>query len=138
MPASSSSPRTVAAPGCECGNQEGPNEPHHIPRLHLRPQGKRLDAPGADMTQDQLDEHLHQTLMADRDGVEVSRVWLLADDATADALPPAIVAEAVRLILAGQGLLIAARRPEVEVDVREGLVRALDLFTAPPEMGERA
>ena len=102
------------------------------------PEGKRLDRPGPDMTQEQLNDHLHQTLLANRDDVEVSRVWLLADDATADALPSVIVAEAVRLILAGQGLLIAARRPEAEVDVREGLVRALDLFTALPEAGGRA
>ena len=109
-----------------------------FPGAIYNPDGKRLDRPGPAMTQDELNEHLHQTLLADRDDVEVSRVWLLADDAAAAAVPTAIVAEAVRLILAGQGLLIAARRPEVEMDVREGLVRALNLFTAPPETGGKA
>jgi len=102
------------------------------------PQGKRLDCLGPDMTQEQLDEHLHQTLLADRDGAGVFRVWLLADDATADAIPSDIVAEAVRLMLAGQGFLIAARLPEVEVDVRERLLRAMDLFVAPPGASEES
>ena len=114
------------------------SDPTTFPGCIYDPQGKRLDRPGPDMTQDQLNEHEHQTLLADRDGVEVARVWLLDDDADTAALPPVIVAEAVRLILAGQGLLIAARRPEAEVDVREGLLLALDLFTAPQEAGSHA
>ena len=58
---------------------------------------------------------------------------MLADDATPDAIAPAIMGEAVQLILAGKGVLILAQRPEPEVDVREGLLQALDLYTAPQE-----
>ena len=38
--------------------------------------------------------------------------------------------EAVKLVLAGKGILILAQRLEPEVDVRTGLLQALDLFTA--------
>ena len=40
---------------------------------------------------------------------------------------------AVRLVLAGKGILILARRPEPEVDVRTGLLHAPDLAAAPRE-----
>ncbi len=46
--------------------------------------------------------------------------------------------EAVQLVLGGKGILILARRREPEVDVRTGLLHALDLFTALPEAGGRA
>jgi hypothetical protein len=132
-----SSLKTAAAPECECARQEAQNEQlraDHIPWLHLRP---ARQTPGLSRSrQEQLDEHLHQTLLADRDGAGVFRVWLLADDATAAGIPSDIVAEAVRLMLAGQGFLIAARRPEVEVDVRERLLRAMDLFVAAPGASE--
>jgi len=114
-----------------------PADPTRFPGCIYDPQGKRLDCPGPDMTQEQLDEHLHQTLLADRDGAGVSRVWLLADDASADALPAGVVAEAVRLMLSGEGFLIAARRPEVEVAVRERLLQAMDAFVALPDTPDK-
>lgn len=114
-----------------------PSEPTRFPGCIYDPQGKRLDCPGPDMTQAQLDEHLHQTLLADRDGAGVCRVWLLADDANADALPAGIVAEAIRLMLSGQGFLIAARRPEVEAAVRERLLQVMDAFVALPDTSDK-
>lgn len=56
-------------------------------------------------------------------------MWLLANDATPRAVPSCIKAEAVRLVLAARGVLILARRPEVEADMRDGLLRALNLAT---------
>lgn len=46
--------------------------------------------------------------------------------------------EAVKLILTGKGVLILAQRPEPEVDVRTGLLQALDLFTATQDVAGRA
>ena len=42
------------------------------------------------------------------------------------------------LVLAGKGVLILARHPAPEADVRMGLLQALDLFTASAEEGGRA
>ncbi len=68
----------------------------------------------------------------------MARVWLLADDATPDAIPPILMIKAVKLVLAGKGVLILARRPEPEVDVRTGLLQALDLFTATQDVAGHA
>lgn len=111
-------------------DQMNQSHPTLFPGCIYDPDGKRLDRNGPDMTQEQLDDHLHQTLLAAGEGAEVSRVWLLADDAQAITVPPAIMAEAIRTMLAGQGILIAARTPEAELDVRLGLLRALDLVVA--------
>jgi len=68
----------------------------------------------------------------------VARVWLLANDATPGAIASALIIEAVRLVLAGKGVLILAQRPEPEVDVRDGLLQALDLFTIPRDGARHA
>ena len=47
------------------------------------------------------------------------------------------MAEAVRLVMAGKGILILARRPKPEVDVRTGLLHALDVATAPMQQAGR-
>lgn len=73
-------------------------------------------------------------MVTDRSLAPVARVWLLANDATPDAIPPVLMIEAVRLVLAGKGVLILAQRPEPEVDVHEGLLHALDLATAPHDL----
>ena len=93
-------------------------------------QGTSLDPTIPDLVQDQLDTYPHRSLVTDRNRAPIVRVWLLADDATPDAIPPVLMIEAVRLVLAGKGVLILAQRPEPEVDVRTGLLQALDLFTA--------
>ncbi len=59
----------------------------------------------------------------------VARVWLLAADATPTAITSPVLDEAVQLVAAGMGVLIQAQRPEPELDVREGLLQALRLFT---------
>lgn len=86
-----------------------------------------------DLLQEQLDSYPHRSMVTDRDLAPVARVWLLAYDATPDAIPHVLMIEAVRLVLAGKGVLILAQRPEPEVDVRTGLLQALDLATAPHE-----
>lgn len=100
--------------------------------------GRSLDPGIRDLIQDEIDAYPHRSLVTDRDRAPVARVWVLADDATPAAVPSVIMAEAVRLVLGGKGVLILARRPEAEVDVRTGLLHALDLFTAPPEELGRA
>ena len=91
-----------------------------------------------DLLQEQLDGYPHRSMAADRDAAPVARVWLLADDATPDAIPSVLMIEAVRLVLAGKGVLMLAQRPEPEVDVRDGLLQALDLFTIPRDGARHA
>ncbi len=94
-------------------------------------QGKSLDPTIPDLLQEQLDGYPHRSMVKDRNLAPVVRMWLLANDATPDAIPPVLMTDAVKLVLAGKGVLILAQRPEPGVDVREGLLHALDLFTAP-------
>ena len=100
--------------------------------------GKSLDPTIPDLLQEQLDGYPHRSMVTDRDLAPVARVWLLANDATPDAIPPVLMIEAVRLVLAGKGILILAQRPEPEVDVRTALLHALDLATAPHEAAGHA
>ena len=93
-------------------------------------QGKSLDPTVPDLVQEQFDTCPYRSLVAEHDRAPVARVWLLANDATANTIPPILMIEAVKLVLAGKGVLILAQRPEPEVDVRTGLLQALDLFTA--------
>ena len=101
--------------------------------------GKSLDPTIPDLLQEQLDAYPHRSMVTtDRDLAPVVRVWLLADDAMPAAIPPILMAEAVRLVLDGGGVLILARRREPEIDVRTALLHALDLFTAPQDAAGHA
>ena len=100
--------------------------------------GRSLDPTVPDLTQDQIDACPHRSMVSARDLAPVARVWLLADDATPDAIPPVLMIEAVKLVLAGKGVLILAQRPEPEVDVRTGLLQGLDLFTATQDVAGHA
>ena len=101
-------------------------------------QGRSLDPTVSDLTREQIDACPHSSLVTMRTLAPVARVWLLANDATPDAIPPILTIEAVKLVLAGKGVLILAQRPEPEVDVRTGLLQALDLFTATQDVAGRA
>ena len=92
--------------------------------------GASLDPTMPDLTRGQIDACPHSSMVTRRAYAPIARVWLLTNDATPDAIPPVLMIEAVRLVLAGKGVLILAQRPEPEVDVREGLLQALDLFAA--------
>ncbi len=62
------------------------------------------------MTPDQLkiDACPHRSMVTTGDLAPVARVWLLADDATPAAIPSPVLDEAVKLVLAGKGILILA------------------------------
>ncbi len=96
--------------------------------------GNALSPLASLLTQDQIDACPHRSMVTTADLAPVARVWLLANDATPDAIPPVLMIEAVRLVLAGMGVLILAQRPKPEVDVREGVLHALDLFTIPRDV----
>ena len=100
--------------------------------------GKSLDLTMPDLLQEQIDGCPHRFLVSTRNSAPVARVWLLANDATPDAIPPVLMIEAVKLVLAGKGVLILAQRPEPEVDVRTALLQALDLFTIPQDAAGHA
>lgn len=68
------------------------------------------------LTREQIDACPHSSMVTRRAYVFVARVWLLANDATPDAIPTVLMIEAIKL--------------EPEVEVRTGLLQALDLFTA--------
>ncbi len=108
-----------------------------FPGSMFNAEGVSLDATIPDLTQDKLDEYPHRSMVA-RDGVApVAQVWLLADDATFTAVNPVIAAEAVDLVLAGQAIVILSRRLEPAVDVRDGLLDALDLLDRPADVARR-
>ena len=92
-------------------------------------EGASLDPAIPDLTEEKRIEYPHRSMVARDGAAPVVQVWLLTDDATPDAIPPVLMIEAVKLVLAGKGVLILAQRPELEVDVRTGLLQALALFT---------
>ena len=91
-----------------------------------------------DLTAERLIKYPHRSMVAQDGAAPISQVWLLADDATFAAVPPLIVAEAVKLVLGGKAIVILARRLEPAVDVRDGVLVALDLFTASQDTAGRA
>ncbi len=109
-----------------------------FPGVIYNAQGKSLDPTIPDLRPEQLDSYPHCSLVTDRDLAPVDCIWLLADGATPDAIPPIIMSEAVKLVLAGKAIVILARRPEPEADVRTGLLQALGLFTAPQDAAGHA
>ena len=96
--------------------------------------GRSLDPTIPDLTEGKLVEYPHRSMVARDGAAPISQVWLLADDATFAAVPPLIVAEAVNLVLGGKGIVILARRLELAVDVRDGLLDALDLMGKTADM----
>ena len=116
-------------------------QPAPFPGAIFNAEGTSLDPTIPDLTEETLVEYPHRSMVARDGAAPIVRVWLLADDATPDAIPPVLMIEAVRLVLAGKGIVILARRLEPAVDVRDGLLDALDRFTAdgsgksePPEL----
>ena len=101
-------------------------------------EGTSLDPTVPDLTQEQIDACPHRSLVSDQNSAPIARIWLLANDAASDTIHQAIMNEAVELVRAGYGVAILAQRPEPEVDVQEGLLQALDLFTASPDTTGRA
>jgi hypothetical protein len=99
---------------------------------------KSLDLTMPDLLQEQIDRCSHRSLVSDRAQAPVARVWLLADDATPDAIHSIIMVDAVELVLAGKSVLILAHRSEPVVDVREALLQALDLFIATQDVAGHA
>ncbi len=94
-------------------------------------EGISLDATIPNLTQDKLDKYPPRSMVARNGVAPVAQVWLLADDATFAAVNPVIAAEAIELVLAGQAIVILGRRLEPAVDVRDGLLDALDLLDRP-------
>ena len=73
--------------------------------------GTSLDRTIPDLLQEQLDAYPHRFMVATaHDMAPVARVWLLAEDARPAAIPPILMAEAVKLVLAGKGIMILAQR----------------------------
>ncbi len=101
-------------------------------------QGRSLDPTVPDLLQEQINRCLICCMVTKQGLAPIARVWLLANDAKPDAIPPILMIEAVKLVLAGKGVLILAQQPEPEVDVREELLQALDLFTATRDVAGHA
>ncbi len=99
-----------------------------FPGAVFNAEGASLDPTIPDLTQETLDGYQHRSMVAQDGAAPIARVWLLADDATLAAVHPVIVAEAIKLVLAGKAIVILARRLEPAVDVRDGLLDALDLL----------
>ncbi len=109
-----------------------------FPGAMFNAEGVSLDTTIPDLTQDKLDEYPHRSMIAQDNAAPIARVWLLADDATFAAVHPVILAEAVELVLGGKGIVVLARRLEPAVDVRDGLLDALDLYASPDDVTGQA
>ena len=96
--------------------------------------GVSLDPTIPDLTAERLIEYPHRSMVARDGAAPISQVWLLADDATFATVPALIVAEAVKMVLSGKGIVILAQRLEPAVDVRDGLLDALDLMGKTADM----
>ena len=108
-----------------------------FPGALFNAEGASLDSTIPDLTQEKLIEYPHRSMVA-QDGVApIARVWLLSDDAEFAAIHPLILAEAVELVLGGKAIVILARRLEPAVDVRDGLLDALDLTGTPDKATKR-
>jgi hypothetical protein len=106
-----------------------------FPGAMLNAEGASLDGTIPDLTKGTLDEYPHRSMVARDGAAPIARVWLLADDATFAAVNPVIATEAIELVLAGKAIVILGQRLEPAVDVRDGLLDALDLHMAPPSAG---
>lgn len=91
-------------------------------------EGASFDAAVPNLTPEKLHEYPHRSMVVRDGAASVARMWLLSDDATFVTINPLIVAEAVKMVLAGEGIVILGRRPEPVADVRDGLLDALDLL----------
>jgi len=105
-----------------------------FPGAMFNAEGASLDATIPDLTQDRLDEYPHRSMIARDNAAPIARICLLADDATFAAVNPVIATEAVELVLAGKAIVILGRRLEPAVDVRDGLLDALDLLDRPGDV----
>ncbi|MGI4939700.1 MAG: hypothetical protein ACRYHQ_03870 [Janthinobacterium lividum] len=103
-----------------------------FPGAMFNAEGVSLDTTIPDLTEGKLDEYPHRSMVARDGAAPVAQVWLLSDDATFASVHPVIVAQAIKLVLAGRAIVILGRRVEPAADVRDGLLDALDL-TGPPE-----
>ena len=99
---------------------------------------KSLDRNVPDLAQGEINGYPHRCIVSYRKLAPIACMWLLTNDATSAAISHVLMIEAVKLVLAGKGIMIMARRPQPEVDVRTGLLRALDLFAATQDVAGRA
>ena len=113
-------------------------QPAPFPGAIFNAEGTSLDPTIPDLTEETLVEYPHRSMVARDGAAPIFQVWLLADDATFAAVHPMILAEAVKLVLGGKGIVILARRIEPAVDVRDGLPDELDLLGAPDDVTGRA
>ncbi len=87
--------------------------------------GVSLIAGLPDLTEEQIAQHPHRSIVA-RDAMNpVGQVWLLANDADFASIPLAFRDAAVALMSTGRAVLILSRAPEPGADVRDGLLRCL-------------
>jgi hypothetical protein len=100
-----------------------------FPGAMFNAEGASLDPTIPDLTEETLVDYPHRSMVARDGGAPIASVWLLADDATFAAVNPLIVAEAINRVLAGKAVVLLARRSEAAVDVRDGLLDALDAHT---------
>ena len=105
-----------------------------FPGAMFEAKGVSLDPVIPDLTKEKLDEYPHRSMVARDGAAPIARVWLLSEDATFATIDPTIVAEAVKLVLSGKAIVILARRLEPAVDIRDGLLDALDLLGPPQEV----
>ena len=101
-----------------------------FPRTMFDAEGTSLDRTISGLTEERLVEYQQRSIMARNATAPFARVWLVSDDTTFAPVPAVIVVEAFKLLLAGKGVVVLARRLKAAVDVRDGLLDTLDGYTA--------
>lgn len=95
------------------------------------PNGKRLDRRGRDLTSAQISAFEHRvvvsrprplTVIGEDIGVEVGRVWALADNTDFEAIPGRIADDTIGYIYGGAPLLLLGNQTEVVRGIREMLL----------------
>ena len=109
-----------------------------FPGAMFNAEGVSLDETIPDLTEERLVEYPHRSMVVRDGAAPIARVWLLSDEAEFVAVHPVVLAEAIKLVLSGRAIVILARRLEPAVDVRDGLLDALDLHASPDDVAGHA
>ncbi len=87
--------------------------------------GRSLHRSRRDLSLTTIADCEHRAVVRRVPGAEITRVWVLANDAMAEAIPERIQNETLEYIWAGVALLLLAQRPEPILSVRFHLESAL-------------
>ena len=87
--------------------------------------GRSLYRRRRDLSLETIADCEHRAVICWMPGAEIARVWVLANDATAEAIPERVQNQTLEYVWAGVAVLLLARRPEPIQSIRFHLASAL-------------